>query len=265
MTQVNIIEIILPPVFGALVFYNVSRYDRKLEFHEIDLWYIGLFAFLFSFSILGHLVRMARCLKSDCLQSFFIWSFGITFSIVYPTWCIFGFVWFLRSSINKDKRHSATVIAFGYVLQTFGMVTLIVVLLATLFTLIETYRNKSQSQALEKRLLSIYRKPEKCSRDDLEEFVKKQKTLIASSKFLKIEKEIVKREFTSQSFGNGEKDLCSICLCGFEVGDEVSIVGCTHPYHFQCLLAWLLIKPRCPLCQYPFREALLQRAIESNN
>lgn len=265
MTQINITEIILPPVFGALVIYNVFRYNSEVQFHEVDLWYIGFYAFLFCFSILGHLIRIARCFKSECLQSFFIWSFGVTCAIVYPVWCVFGFVWFLRSSINKDKRHSGVTIVFGYILQVMGMATLLVVVLAALISLIESRRTTRQSKALEKRLLSIYKKPEKCTRSEVDDLIKKQKTLISSSQFLKIEKDILKKEFTSQSLVQVTDSTCSICLCGFEEGNDVTLVGCTHPFHFQCLLAWLSIKPRCPMCQFPFREALLQRAVESQN
>ena len=47
-----------------------------------------------------------------------------------------------------------------------------------------------------------------------------------------------------------DKDDCSICLEEFKVGDDVIVLkGCGHVFHSGCLVGWLGIKNRCPLCK----------------
>lgn len=60
--------------------------------------------------------------------------------------------------------------------------------------------------------------------------------------------------------GPVERDqLCGICLSGFEDGGSLYGVGCSHAYHFPCLIEWLERKPKCPECKAGFRPALWRR------
>ena len=42
---------------------------------------------------------------------------------------------------------------------------------------------------------------------------------------------------------------CSICLEGYEVGQELVILNCMHFYHENCLSAWNKDHLECPQCR----------------
>lgn len=46
-------------------------------------------------------------------------------------------------------------------------------------------------------------------------------------------------------------DLCTICLCNFEVGDMASKLPCGHIFHCKCIMQWLQKgRNTCPLCRH---------------
>ena len=46
------------------------------------------------------------------------------------------------------------------------------------------------------------------------------------------------------------KSLCSICLQGFEIGQEISIATpCGHKFHSRCLRMWIPKSSTCPYCR----------------
>lgn len=49
----------------------------------------------------------------------------------------------------------------------------------------------------------------------------------------------------------GSTNLCSVCLAGFEAGDEVRSLPCTHNFHRSCIDVWLTRSGMCPLCRRP--------------
>lgn len=59
---------------------------------------------------------------------------------------------------------------------------------------------------------------------------------------------------------NGNRDVpgfCAICLCHYEVEEEVSWspqAACQHAFHRDCILSWLSKKeePQCPVCRQEF-------------
>eukprot|EP01053_Blabericola_migrator_P009889 Blabericola_migrator_1__9888@NODE_544_length_7726_cov_166_284763_g411_i0_p5_GENE_NODE_544_length_7726_cov_166_284763_g411_i0NODE_544_length_7726_cov_166_284763_g411_i0_p5_ORF_typecomplete_len161_score11_21zfRING_2/PF13639_6/2e14zfRING_11/PF17123_5/1_7e10zfC3HC4_2/PF13923_6/3e07zfrbx1/PF12678_7/4_6e07zfrbx1/PF12678_7/5_2e02zfC3HC4_3/PF13920_6/7_9e07zfRING_UBOX/PF13445_6/4_9e06zfRING_5/PF14634_6/1_9e05zfC3HC4/PF00097_25/4_6e05ProkRING_4/PF14447_6/83ProkRING_4/PF14447_6/0_00017zfANAPC11/PF12861_7/0 len=47
-----------------------------------------------------------------------------------------------------------------------------------------------------------------------------------------------------------QKDLCSICLEGFNPGDSVRVLpSCQHRFHQGCADLWLLRRALCPNCK----------------
>ena len=49
---------------------------------------------------------------------------------------------------------------------------------------------------------------------------------------------------------------CSICICDFEVDEEVRLLpDCGHIFHTECIMPWLTTKKcLCPLCQTPVQR-----------
>ena len=43
-------------------------------------------------------------------------------------------------------------------------------------------------------------------------------------------------------------ECCSICLCEYIEGEHLSITGCGHAFHSNCLAEWIMKKPICPMC-----------------
>eukprot|EP01129_Flabellula_baltica_P002798 TRINITY_DN12665_c0_g1_i1.p1 TRINITY_DN12665_c0_g1~~TRINITY_DN12665_c0_g1_i1.p1 ORF type:complete len:141 (+),score=18.08 TRINITY_DN12665_c0_g1_i1:207-629(+) len=46
----------------------------------------------------------------------------------------------------------------------------------------------------------------------------------------------------------GEK--CVICMGGYEMGDEVNKLECSHMFHNVCLIDWLKQTNTCPFCRF---------------
>ena len=64
------------------------------------------------------------------------------------------------------------------------------------------------------------------------------------------------RHATPVEGGTAADDECAICLGGFEEGEEMSMLVCSHVYHKRCITQWLLgdaptadAMPTCPLCK----------------
>ena len=54
------------------------------------------------------------------------------------------------------------------------------------------------------------------------------------------------------SHSNDFPTSCDICLMDYEVGEEVCWSPneeCTHAFHKDCMLDWLLRNPKCPVCR----------------
>jgi hypothetical protein len=52
-----------------------------------------------------------------------------------------------------------------------------------------------------------------------------------------------------------DNSTCTICLSGFQVGDEVRVINhCNHTYHKSCIDRHFEGSVRCPLCRFDIRE-----------
>ncbi|BAT76860.1 hypothetical protein LR48_Vigan07g140100 [Vigna angularis] len=60
----------------------------------------------------------------------------------------------------------------------------------------------------------------------------------------------------------GYDDECSVCLSGFEEGEEVrKLPQCKHWFHAPCIDMWLYSHLDCPICRTPvvrFSQTLLE-------
>jgi len=68
------------------------------------------------------------------------------------------------------------------------------------------------------------------------------------------------QETVSCSFVNANRTVpgvCTICLCSYEPGEEVSWsprADCQHAFHTDCIIPWLVknAEPKCPICRQDF-------------
>lgn len=64
---------------------------------------------------------------------------------------------------------------------------------------------------------------------------------------------MIKKMLKELRVGIGGSNSCSICLEEFGEGIRSKVVvrmPCSHVFHEECVLSWLLKTPSCPLCRY---------------
>ena len=44
-------------------------------------------------------------------------------------------------------------------------------------------------------------------------------------------------------------DICSICLLENTKEGSVILAGCNHVYHKECILDWIKVVNKCPMCR----------------
>jgi hypothetical protein len=61
---------------------------------------------------------------------------------------------------------------------------------------------------------------------------------------------------TNDGNNHGEdQEQCAICLVEYEAGDEISWShnkSCTHAFHRECIIDWLISHDECPCCRHPY-------------
>ncbi|KXG48331.1 Zinc finger, RING-type [Penicillium griseofulvum] len=58
-----------------------------------------------------------------------------------------------------------------------------------------------------------------------------------------------RKKVNEEMMGAEGKAVCSICMDNVELGLEVTVLPCTHWFHFNCIHAWLTQHDTCPHCR----------------
>lgn len=58
-----------------------------------------------------------------------------------------------------------------------------------------------------------------------------------------------KRPITQQDLGDQGKAECSICMADVDIGEEVTVLPCSHWFHDDCVRHWLNEHDTCPHCR----------------
>jgi hypothetical protein len=69
-----------------------------------------------------------------------------------------------------------------------------------------------------------------------------------------IERQLVTRHYLDEEENASHKE-CAICLSSFKKGEEVAQSvnsECTHLFHTECIVDWLVTQPACPECRREF-------------
>ena len=58
-----------------------------------------------------------------------------------------------------------------------------------------------------------------------------------------------KKEADKSMMGSDGKAECSVCMDNVEIGDQVTVLPCSHWFHGECVGAWLKEHDTCPHCR----------------
>ena len=61
--------------------------------------------------------------------------------------------------------------------------------------------------------------------------------------------QLPKRKADESILGSDGKAECSVCMDNVEMGDEVTVLPCSHWFHGDCVGAWLKEHDTCPHCR----------------
>ncbi|CAN6335566.1 unnamed protein product [Urochloa humidicola] len=60
---------------------------------------------------------------------------------------------------------------------------------------------------------------------------------------------------TTVGEGEARGKECAVCLEGYESGDTVRTMPCSHGFHERCILHWLRVSRLCPICRFAMPAA----------
>ncbi|KAL6905653.1 hypothetical protein ACP4OV_003254 [Aristida adscensionis] len=61
---------------------------------------------------------------------------------------------------------------------------------------------------------------------------------------------------TKAGEGEAREEQCAVCLEGYEAGDALRTMPCSHGFHAGCILKWLAVSRLCPLCRFALPGAV---------
>jgi hypothetical protein len=255
----NIVGISGLLTFLALLVHRIANYRTMGCEPPIEIWFAGLWALLacpFLFVvILTNSVKVKRASALALLAPILL----LVASLIL--WNFIGFIW-VDEDFYFEKPCLST--SFSAKLKTFQIFftilnsTLLLFSREIYFELKAKLKIKRQQLVLGVQLLRIYKNIKEVPSGHIAKFVQKYKNVLGKVRLLKIEKIIIRREFTKVVEQALEGKECSICLGGFEVGHLHSSIGCSHEFHYDCIINWLEMKPCCPMCIAPIRARLLE-------
>lgn len=173
-------------------------------------------------------------------------------------WCALGTIWLYQNVLYGNKCLSLF-ISIGVL---WGMFVTHVAIIISAFTGFKFIRRllveKNNEAAVKRQLRKLYNTKSQNNNVNIGALLEKHKNLIETLPLFEQEHDIIKAHFTTV-INYSESDVdCSICLTSFEADEFKTSFGCTHSYHFSCIVEWLSMKPSCPCCRQAFRPVMLK-------
>lgn len=63
-----------------------------------------------------------------------------------------------------------------------------------------------------------------------------------------------KKQMDKDMMDDNGKAECTICIDEMHLGDEVTVLPCTHWFHGECVVLWLKEHNTCPVCRAPIEQ-----------
>lgn len=233
---------------------GIKNYGHLGCYAPIEAWYIGNYCILEAFIISSIPLCFLEFGCSDqCIIPFVLFLWMLVLACL-GIWTIIGTVFVVLNVIAGN--HCLT--AFDYVWITLWQGS-IHLMSWTLGSLIIMYvKLLIKKNKLKKELISLYSNPSQPIKERPEQLITKYQTILNTMQILDIEKDLIKKYFTSRHSANNQNaDECPICLGEFETESDKSRISCVHEFHYECLMDWFKIKPTCPTCKQSFRKQLL--------
>ena len=225
--------------------------------NEIYIWMLGnLFSFL-AFSILNlfHSIRQLYPRLSKIFISIFL-----PLTLIYTfIWNVMGTIWIVKNTI--DGNHCLNTMELFMILfyQVTVYVLFILITVYLIESFIQNYLLRRRGPSVKDQLLEIYKNNDTTGKQYIKQFINKNKRILSRMKILAKEEELIKKYY-SKSFKEMKPYLdcfCRICMTEYDINDTVCRINCMHFFHYQCLINWFRVKPKCPFCSACFRESLL--------
>lgn len=257
------VHFILPLMFLLI---TILLYDNLYQNSpKVDIWLTGFFFFTFQASIIRIIILFFNFKKKPSIIFLMFIIYLFFYSITNFVWTLFGTFCLIQADNEHENSRHLFVHLFSFLLQFLTYLTYIVLVIKIIK--LELERRENEESVIKKKdtstriLTTVYQNTFQLTKFEMELLITKENFEILKSELLDIEIKIIKEEFTNSNRMNLRYDTCSICLSDFGSLDQVSMVGCEHPFHFKCFIDWLKIKPRCPMCSNLIRKELLKRIV----
>ena len=101
----------------------------------------------------------------------------------------------------------------------------------------------------------------------VEQYIQNNRNLLNTHAFTAEEVQILNRVMeTTEVKIDGQDDACPICMEDLGSGEAlVHHPVCHHKFHTECLGAWLMRNPTCPVCRRGSRSSLLEEMVDYLN
>lgn len=248
----------------AFAFLNIYYFDRE-NADSVDCWLLANSVYWFYFGLVPYLDSITGYIEKNGWLHVFISLYAIFIIVFHVPFCMLGVYVFAKTASDKTSNHRTSTFVLAMFYQIIVIKGFCFMLIAFTVESIKEWRNKGRKVTKispEDQLMDYYEGKTKPRKTTLQKFVNTNKEILSTLKLMKKEEEIIQEKFTSRRPSILNR-TCVVCLVDLGENEQVTAIGCRHPFHYDCLIDWAKVKMLCPMCQQPLREAMLKDLIVS--